>query len=95
MNTSLSKAYNLAIQERRIRDYVFLLLKFPYIQAKWVIHLLFLGSTQLETLQYIAQLPEEVFNELIQIYFIDFELFGYPKPKYEDYDIVRQTLEIK
>jgi hypothetical protein len=39
-------------------------------------------STKELTFHFINQLPEDVFNNLLEIYRIDFEIFGYEIPKF-------------
>jgi len=54
-------------------------------------------STKQLTFHLISQLPEEIFNELLEIYRIDFEIFGYDVPKFnlQQHNIEMGTQSIK
>ena len=41
-------------------------------------------STAALTYSLVSQLPPELYSQLIDIYRIDFELFNYPVPSYDD-----------
>ena len=58
----------------------------------FTLNFIYSGSTAVESLYYIAELPENLFNDLMQIYFIDFLLFDFKLPMYEEYDIIRRSL---
>ena len=52
----------------------------------------FLGSTQNTTSYHVAQLPRQLFYDLVQLYMIDFELFGFQLPEFDDYASYRDAM---
>ena len=50
-----------------------------------------LGNTTSLTDSHVASLPENLFNDLVDLYRIDFEIFNYRIPKFADYDELRRT----
>ena len=46
---------------------------------------LHLDATERETVKHFANLPPKLFKQLVKIYKIDFELFGFEIPKHSDY----------
>lgn len=68
----------------------YLTLKFDSTQYEYCLYSS--GSTKNVTSYFMAQLPPQLFYDLVQLYMIDFELFGFNLPEYADFASHRTSL---